>query len=129
MKKNIKEHILALFFALIVIFLLYIWVKNSREDIERNKRYTIGCFFRTSWSGGRTIQYKYYVNGEEHIGGAGYNMDYDLLLGRCFFVKFSSKNPGNDKLLINMPVPDTVGEAPPLGWDTIEFRKLFGEEK
>ena len=116
-------------FTIVVISVLYVWITNSKENIEENKRYTVGYFFQKSWSGGLVINYEYYVNGEKHIGGARYNTDYDLLLGRHFFVKFSSKKPSLHKLLINMPVPDTVEDAPPMGWDTIEFRKLFGKER
>ena len=128
-KKNWFKEISAWVFIIIVIYALYVWVSKSNENLEENKRYTTGYFFRTSWSGGLVIDYECYIDGEKHIGGARYNMDYNLLLGRRFFVKFSSDNYSNHKLLINMPVPDTVREPPLMGWNAIEFKQLFGEEK
>lgn len=135
-KENTGKNIAALLIGVIIISVLYVWVSRSNENLEENKRYTVGYFFEKSWSGGLILKYECYIDGEKHIGGGRYKekgkyikKNYDLLIGRRFFVKFSSKNYSNHELLINMPVPDTVRNVPPLGWDTIEFKKLFGEEK
>jgi len=125
MKKIILVILTAGLFILCVILLK----QCSENDLNKNKHFTIGYATGKGWSGGSILNYEYYINNEKIKGGMRFNGDYDLYIGKRYFVKFSSKYHGNAKILVNMPVPDSIKKAPQMGWDSIEFKKLFGEEK
>ena len=109
------------FFVFIIVY-----ARQCREkDLAKNSRYTVGYATKKTWLNGYILQYEYSANGTIKKEGASLNINYDLYIGKRYFVKFTSDN---SRILINMPVPDSVKEVPSKGWDIIEFKKLFGEE-
>lgn len=128
-KKTIKKVVEIIFAISIVIIPILIYGYFGHKEIEDNKRYTIGYATGKGWSGGSILDFEWFVNKQKYKGGSRFNKDYNLFIDKRYFVKFSSKDYSNGRILINMPVPDSIRKAPPLGWDSIEFKKLFGEEK
>jgi len=62
------------------------------------------------------IIYIYNFQGEQYNSIGDYQEGVKCNNGR-YFVKFSSNSPENSKILFNYPVPDSIKEAPILGWD------------
>lgn len=128
-KKLTKKKLIriVLFFSIFSIF-ISILKRCTDDNIEKNKRYTIAYTTDLGWSGGSILNYEYFVNEKIVYGGTRLNVDYDLYLHKWYFIKFSSRINDNARILINMPVPDSIKEAPLMGWSPEEFEKLFGKE-
>lgn len=116
----------------IVAFLLSIawlvWDKHySRETLSENGRYTIGSIYRiVKTTGGYLTEFKFMYQKmwleDQTVMKNRYKKDH------LYFVKYSSKDISINRILVNIPVPDTVRESPPNGWSPEEFKELFGEE-
>lgn len=130
MNKKKKKRIIQLIVGLATMFVIFLILGLFHYyELENNKRYTIGITTGMGWSGGSELNYEYNVNNKTYKAGTPANNNYRSLIRKRFFVKFSSRLPEIAKILLNMPVPDSIKEAPVMGWDSIEFKKLFGEEK
>jgi hypothetical protein len=97
-------------------------LKENAADRKANLRYTIGVTGKTHHnikSSKPTVEYVYYVDrieysGNEHIGA---QFEKNIVAnGGKYYVEFSSKNPGNSKLLLGYPVSDTVTTVSDDGW-------------
>jgi hypothetical protein len=119
---------------LFIVALFFIGLCNrSRQllaDSERKKslRYTIGVtenIHRNLKSSTPNVQYYYYVN---FIKYSDFESIYKQNEGKVianggrYFVEFSNTNHGNGKLLLDYPVPDSISNAPFLGWTKIPER-------
>lgn len=130
MKNRIINKIRGFVLSLLIVVLpIYLIGYFGQKEIENNKKYTIGYATGKGWSGGSILNFEWSVNNKIYYGGSGFNQDYNKFIGKRYFVKFSSIDFGNARILINMPVPDSIKEAPPVGWSPEEFEKLFGGEK
>lgn len=109
--------ILLLLFA--VIFLSF-WNKNN---LHSNHKFTVGKTFKISYSsyGGDDLFFYYNVGGkrfESTMLSDGYYPEKKHLHKR-FYVMYDPDDPQNSELQIAFPVPDSIIEAPPEGWDKI----------
>lgn len=106
---------------LLSVFLVYgakIFIER-RNAFSSGARYTIGytteIYFTTS---GRSINYRYEVDGIEYQGIAGYAYNSKVPNGR-YWVKFSKAKPGISSIYQDQPVPLDVKSVPP---DGLTFR-------
>jgi len=80
--------------------------------------YTIGTINKI-WKpvkGGKQVNYKYYVNGEEYEGNIDYH-GYESVAqpGRRFLVQYPEDYKHEGRMILDIPIPDGI-EAPPNGW-------------
>jgi len=119
---------------LFVIMLLFIGLCNRTKrlqadsDRKANHRYTIGItgnIYKNIKSSTPNVKYYYYVGAVKYSGDESIYKHNEGNIepgGGRYFVEFSSKNPGNGKLLLDYPVPMSIANAPSLGWDHIPER-------
>ena len=102
---------------------LYVFYKEYR--FKKHTVYTIGetiSFFRDE------LEYDYQFDTLKYTGVIKIELPAKYLFNR-YVVKLSKKDPTKSIILLNIPVPDSILKAPILGWDTIEFKKIFESEK
>ena len=118
-----------IFIGLIIILLytgnrLYVFYKEYR--FKKHTVYTIGETTRALY--GDRLKYEYQFDTLKLNGVIQIKLPAKYLFNR-YVVKLSKKKPTKSIILLNIPVPDSILKAPILGWDTIEFKKIFESEK
>ena len=112
-----------LFLSILFGYILYIVVKSYNDKIERNlkTKYTIGKVenIRARANLDYALDFSFNVNNITFDAIWGVESVNKALIGSRFFVKFESGNPDNCEILLDKPVPDSIKEAPPEGWDKI----------
>ena len=70
---------------------------------------------------GDYVDYVYTVNGIDYQNSSDYLHDKygTKATGGRYYVKYDVTHPQRSDLLQNKPVPDSIKEAPPNGWDKI----------
>lgn len=102
---------------------------NDNNNLKSEGRFTIGETSGVkSFSNSLYVNFEFNFNNKKYTGDKFYKNNIQKQ-GGMYFVKFYPKAPFVNKILINMPVPDSIKEAPPEGWSPEEFEKLFGKEK
>lgn len=113
--KNNKRNILTggvfILFGLIII----IYKNHNNSQLIKEGNFTIGKYVNSKVIKGGTLHYyifkvkdKKYKKGQQ-TGNKGKK-------GKLYFVIFNPKNPTQSRLLMNIPVPDTIKEIPENGW-------------
>lgn len=109
---------LFLMFLAIVITGLYLYLRQNK--LENSHRYSIGTVTHfEAQQGSFGVDFKLIISGKEYDGGCTVYNKYNNIVGKRFFVKYYPKNPKNSEILLEKPVPDSIKEAPPNGWDKI----------
>jgi hypothetical protein len=84
--------------------------------LEQNKRYTIGYTTNEANDYISKLFYEFSVNRIDYKSELWLNKsENNLHTNKYFFVKYSSKDPSNCKLLIEKHVPDSIKKSPPIG--------------
>lgn len=104
--------------ALFIGVLVYL---SARYEAHMNKyaRYTIGVTTETFYKGDgkKMVKYNFSVNNKSYSGAELYK---DCVVpGGRYYVKFSKKKTSYNELLLDMPVPNSVEDPPPEGWEQI----------
>ncbi len=106
-------------FLLIIITLI---VKNvlDKKSLDETSKFTIGVVksIEPNTRSGYRIYFYYYVKGKKYEAFDGIYKMNKSLLGKHFYVRFSTINPSNCELLLDLPVRD-VKNSPPDGWKKI----------
>lgn len=91
-------------------------------NLRKNHKFTIGIPFKYNIiPDGNELEYYYYIMDEKYIQSQS---DFPCekpkqTLHKRFYLMFNPDNPKNSKLLLDFPVPDSIREAPPEGWNKI----------
>ena len=114
--------ILLLLFCSFIIINTFITI-NKKNELQKKHKYTLAKIIKIDGladGGGPEAYYIYYIGGKQYKGWLtlGYNEDV-FKLNKRFFTKFNPNNPKNAVLLITPSVPDSIMEAPIMGWDTL----------
>lgn len=94
-------------------------LKNERLA---DKRYIIGIIerkYQNFRSSQPSVKYYFKVLGKEYSDFEPVSADIEesITSGNArYYVEFSAKNPSNNKLLLNRPVPDSIKKSPLSGW-------------
>ena len=80
--------------------------------------YTIGYIDRIYWPivNHKKVSYEYIVNGKEYSKSSIYNSDKRPKKGHRYLVQFSLEDNSYSKIYQDIPVPDSIKQAPPGGW-------------
>ena len=113
----------------------FYFVDSSREDeLNNNGIYTVGRGLNiTKNRYSKLIKYEYYYNNTKYFNSYSCDLREDEysnsnIQNKPFIVKFSKEKPEISQLYINIWVSEsTAKKCPEMGWDSIEFKKLFGE--
>lgn len=110
--------------CLIVAMPITVAIISLHQDklLQNNHRYTYGIPYKYNIiPDGNELEYYYFVKGEKYKQSqSDYPCDKPKQsLQKRFYIMFNPDNPKNSKLLLDFPVPDSITEAPPEGWDKI----------
>ncbi|WP_427871998.1 hypothetical protein [Flavobacterium sp. MMS24-S5] len=100
----------------VIILGIYLYQKNI--SIEQGN-YSIGLVTKKYWPivSHQSIMYSYQKNNEQYISSAVYDDKYKPKEGERYLIQYSLKYSfGGAKIFQNIPVPDSVKDAPPEGW-------------
>lgn len=80
--------------------------------------YTIGYIDRIYWPivNHKKVSYEYIVNGKEYSKSSIYNSDKRPKKGHRYLVQFSLEDNNVSDIFQDIPVPDSIKQAPPGGW-------------
>ena len=92
----------------------------NQPKLREKGQYTIGIIYDYSQhKGGATIYYEYKAENKLYYSNAGAGgKEKESLLEKRFLVKYVE---GEDlsKILLEYPVPDSIKQAPPEGWEKL----------
>lgn len=102
---------------LIPFILLYMYISYKHNPIKYGN-YTIGYIDRIYWPivNHKKISYEYTVNGKKYSGSDIYSSNKNPKKGRYYLVQFSLEDNYFSDIFQDIPVPDSIKQAPPGGW-------------
>jgi hypothetical protein len=116
--KKFRTGCLLIVAILIVCIILYIKNQNERnKDLNQYGRYTIGVTHEKEYASKANdyITYYFYYKGIKYSGKNNLQLDVKVPDGR-YYVIFSTKNPYNNYMFFDKPVPGRITIAPKEGW-------------
>lgn len=116
--KKIRIGCLLIITILIIGVILYVNNQDERnKDLNQYSRYTIGVTHEKEHASKANdyITYYFYYNGIKYSGKNILQIDVKVPDGR-YYVIFSTKNPYNNHMFFEKPVPDRIKIAPKEGW-------------
>lgn len=104
-------------FVIIPFIVLTIYLYHKHYPV-RYGNYTIGYIDRIYWPivNHKKISYEYTVNGKKYSGSDIYSSNKNPKKGRYYLVQFSLEDPKESDIFQDIPVPDSIKQAPPGGW-------------
>lgn len=102
---------------LIPFILLYMYISYKHNPVEYGN-YTIGYIDRIYWPiiSYKKVSYEYTVNGKKYSNSNIHDEDANPKKGRYYLVQFSLEDNSYSKIYQDIPVPDSIKQAPPGGW-------------
>lgn len=106
-----------LLIILILIFPLFYYIYYKNEPIKKGN-YTIGYVYKIYWPviSHKTIMFSYAVNNNSYTDTDVYNSNKKPEVGKRYLVQFSLEDNGMSDIFQDIPVPDSIKEAPSEGW-------------
>lgn len=118
MKKILN--IAGIIFFIVIITMVILKYFFNKDTLEKNHKYSVCVVTRFEGvKGGFSVGYTFNVDHSENIVSEIVQEGNKSVIGKRFYVMFYPSNPKNSKVLLNKPVPDSIKEAPPEGWDKI----------
>ncbi|MXP05573.1 MULTISPECIES: hypothetical protein [unclassified Apibacter] len=102
---------------LIPFILLYMYISYKHNPVEYGN-YTIGYIDRIYWPiiSYKKVSYEYTVKGKKYSNSNIHDEDANPKKGRYYLVQFSLEDNSYSKIYQDIPVPDSIKQAPPGGW-------------
>ncbi|WP_303840129.1 hypothetical protein [Apibacter mensalis] len=102
---------------LIPFILLYMYISYKHNPVEYGN-YTIGYIDRIYWPivNHKKVSYEYTVNDKVYSSSSIYRDSADPKVGHYYLVQFSLEDNSYSKIYQDIPVPDSIKQAPPGGW-------------
>jgi hypothetical protein len=87
------------------------------KEAHQQAKFTIGYVKgeHLSLKSGKQIDYIFYVKGKQYKDGDDYQAGMDIVQGR-YLVKFDSISPVWNGIYFEVPIPDSIKDAPEAGW-------------
>ena len=109
-------------FAVVFFGWLIYGTFGRSKAMSDHPRYTIGYVKKTGYVLGPSSHsetlFNYYVNGKEYLGGESGDL---LTDDTRYLVKCGSQDPSFYDFYKKVPIPDSIKQAPPEGWETPPF--------
>ena len=104
-------------FIIIPFILLYMYISYKHNPVDYGN-YTIGYIDRIYWPiiSYKKVSYEYTVNGKKYSNSNIHDEDANPKKGRYYLVQFSLEDNSYSKIYQDIPVPDSIKQAPPEGW-------------
>ena len=101
---------------LIPFILLYMYISYKHNPVEYGN-YTIGYIDRIYWPivNHKKVSYEYTVNDKVYSSSSIYRDSADPKVGHYYLVQFSLEDNSYSKIYQDIPVPDSIKQAPPGG--------------
>ena len=102
---------------LIPFILLYMYISYKHNPVKYGN-YTIGYIDRIYWPivNHKKVSYEYTVNDKVYSSSSIYKDSADPKVGHYYLVQFSLEDNSYSKIYQDIPVPDSIKQAPPEGW-------------
>ncbi|MDR3025597.1 hypothetical protein [Chryseobacterium sp.] len=102
---------------LVLISPLFWYVYYKQSPIEKGN-YTIAYARKMYWPiiSYKRIEYDYTVKGKNYEATNIYALDPEIKIPARYLVQFSLEDTSFSTIYPNIPVPDSIKEAPPEGW-------------
>jgi len=119
-----RERILDIIGISIVLAIFLYWIIMDiyeKKVLKEDYRFTIATIIDRYFpaEGGPDVDYSYYVNNKSYIGSYQSVMKPSVQLHKRYYIKFYPKDPNIANILFDMPVPDSIKEAPDEGWEVL----------
>ncbi|NIF05916.1 hypothetical protein F3J23_10730 [Chryseobacterium sp. Tr-659] len=107
-------------FLLIVISPLFWYIYTKQSPIKEGN-YTIAYATKMYWPviSYKRIEYNYNVDGKNYNETNIYALDPEVKIPGRYLVQFSVKDHSFSTIYPNIPVPDSIKEAPKEGWKAL----------
>ena len=104
-------------FIIIPFILLYMYISYKHNPVEYGN-YTIGYIDRIYWPivNHKKVSYEYTVNDKVYSSSSIYKDSAYPKVGHYYLVQFSLEDNSYSKIYQDIPVPDSIKQAPPGGW-------------
>lgn len=116
----------------VICFISYFAIKTIRNDnkLKSKHYYTVGVVI-DKYKGIKqplpTVKFQYYIENKKYTKGQGFDSDKSKIeIGEKYLVMFSPDDKDNSRLLLKVPIADTI-QAPYGGWEEPPFN-LKGSE-
>jgi hypothetical protein len=116
-----KESYWNLWIVIVPAIILGIYIYRKNVSIKEGN-YTIGLVTKKYWSvvSHESIMYLYKKSNEQYTNSAVYDDRYKPKVGKRYLIQYSSKYDfGGANIFQDIPVPDSIMEAPADGWKEI----------
>jgi len=110
------------FLSIFFISLIYFGYKSFRDDyiIKHYGAYTIGQINEIKGTNGGVVVYYSFIYSNDTITTAGRYSDFSKRIShKRYYVQFLRKNLKRCRILLDDPVPDSIKDAPPYGWNKL----------
>lgn len=108
---------------IIIVPAIILGIYIYQKDISiKQGNYTIGFVTKKYWPivSHESIMYSYKKGNDEYTSSAVYDERYKPEVGKRFLVQYSLKYGfGGVRIFQNIPVPDSIKEAPFAGWKNL----------
>lgn len=119
-KKKLKYYLIErqskwnLLIVIIPFIISVVYIYSKRNPIISGN-YTIGTITRNYWPivSPKSIMYKYNVRNNYYTNSQTYRLGE---VGKRYLIQFSLEDPSYSNIFQDIPVPDSIREAPPEGW-------------
>jgi hypothetical protein len=110
-------------FITLVSFVVYKKI-DDKNELKSKHHYTVGVAIN-KYKGIKqplpTIEFAYYVSNKKYVEAQAFNPDlYSAEIGRKYLVMYSPNNIDNSRILLNVPLSDSI-QAPYGGWKEAPF--------
>ncbi|TXK77155.1 hypothetical protein [Mesonia sp. K4-1] len=126
-----RNKIIGIFIVVILTIFFLLKDKKKNMDFKTSGRYTVGYVKKIfGMKGGIACEYEILVNGRlynqsNYLRGSNPKKE-------KYFVVFNPKNPADNLIFLEIPVPDSlINEIPKNGWERIPIeyeQKLYEQE-
>lgn len=118
-------------FFLILLSPLFWYIYYKNHPVKQGN-YTIGYVTRIYWPlvSHKSIMYSYIIKNKEYINSTVYNSEIKPEVGKRYLIQFSNEDYSFSDIFQDIPVPDSIKNAPPNGWKELpEWAKGNNEDK
>ena len=106
-----------------IIALAFYFNNKKLDELENNTIYTFGRITDSyPVIGYFNFDYSFIYNDKEYYGTNSSNKNLENEINRNFIVKYSKNNPDNSKLIVELPVCDSITELSQMNWESIPKR-------
>lgn len=125
---NSKKSIIVILIGIVALTISVLYIRNKESELfQKPSLYTVGRVDDSyAVVGYFDFEYSFIYQDETYMGKGTSNKK--LKKGKKFVAKFSKENPYNSKLILELPVCDSIIEMSQINWESIPKRIICPDE-